>query len=262
MSQRARFTNGQVRVPVMIHGDAHRKDDRDEYALVHNFPCFVARDGRMTVKNASLTPKPLLSSRSGDDRIFYGIACCSTPHGRQNVTRVDVVTRGTYMAPQSWLYTPALWAESRSGTTFDDDYRAYRESMGDDLNDLTVANGNNTLNLEADFFPYLHNCGVIMYNKGENDTKLGYPFCVTRYQSLLMMKYEMNRPGDARQQFVVIGQFFSHVTDWEEAHDTGKGKITEKMHEARCRNRLVSMRQNGMKEKRRAKRKFLAYLRT
>ena len=77
---------------------------------------------------------------------------------------------------------------------------------------------------------------------------------------MLIMKSEMAKNG-ANEQFLVIGQFFSHVTDWEEAQGNG-GVITEAQHEARCRNRLRSLTAYSLKEKRRAKRKFKAYLRT
>jgi len=251
--QRAKFTNGQVRVPVMIQGNKHRQQDDGElpqaaqkHVLVDHFPCFIAEDGKMTIRGQPNNDKPLLSSRKTTDNIFYGINVAQQPHGRHGVTRVDVVTRGTYCAPQAWLYTPTN-LELTAGD-FDDDYAAYVGLLdGDRL-------------LTPLYTPYLQNCGVIMYNmRGEDDH--GYPFVVSRYQSLIMMKHEMARPDSDPPQFIVIGQFFSHVTDWVEAQQ-GNGQITEDQHEARCRHRLMDNQQNSLKERRRAKRTFQAFLRT
>ena len=263
--ERAKFTNGQVRVPVMIQGNKHRQEDTNLdpnaqlYVLVDHFPCFIANDGKMTVQGQNLNEKPLLSSRKTTDNRFYGINVAQQPHGRHGVTRVDVVTRGTYAAPQAWLYTPTILTETEGEDpqptlnkgNFDDDYAVYDN----------LVTGNNNYLATPTYKPYLQNCGVIMYNMREAQDLHGYPFVVSRYQSLIMMKREMARPEGEPHQFIVIGQFFSHVTDWVEAQQ-GNGQILEDVHQARCRHRLMDRQKRSLKERRRAKRTFQAFLRT
>lgn len=256
--QRAKFTNGQVLVPVCVQGDRDATEDDglldpagQMHVVIDHFPCFIAKDGQSTLPKGN--PQPLLSSRMQNSHEFYGIVQARQPHGmNRSVTRYDVVVRGTYQAPQCWLQTPELLYDGN----------AFKElHSGDNSASVARLRGNTILKLN----PYIHTNGVIMYKRGtgvkDDANERGYPFCCTRFQAQVIMESEVKR-AEEDQEFLVLGQFFSHVTDWH-AMQRGIPEIDVGTHSDMCRKRLQpSSAHMSLKRRRNERRTFTAFLRT
>lgn len=277
--ERAKFTNGTVLVPVCIQGTKHELPERDvddanqKHALIEHFPCFIARDGK------SNDDKPLLCSRATpgeSERIFYGICKQKTRVGLHDrryaaaqMTRADVVVRGVYDAPQKWLWTPK-WINTNPAMNNvvkrSNDFNNEKRDGYIDFDDLQTAG-----EAQQGFVPYTSNTGIVLYNMRPNgEPGFGYPFCVSRMDAMMLIKNDMEANTEPEQrQFITLGQFFGHVTDWDyvrkHTDENGvfvSGDITAKMHRDICRGRVQAASANTPKTRRSDRRTFKVFFRT
>jgi len=281
--ERAKFTNGTVLVPICIQGEKHALDEKttnaaaavQQHPLIEHFPCFIAYDGKTT------GGKPLLSSRATPDkdaanerRIFYGICKQKTQIGLHDprysdalITRADVVVRGVYDAPQKWLWTPKLLQSLTPKLDFAKATKAYTANKTGTYINFDAP----LVSTETGFVPYTSNTGIVLYNMRPNGQPgRGYPFCVSRFIAMMLMKQDMVEHQNSKdRQFIMLGQFFGHVTDWEyvakHTDNNGQfksGAITEGTHRDICRGRLVAASANTPKTRRSDRRTFKVFLRT